>query len=152
MGAPLGNKYAVGNNGGRPTEYSIDMAITICDLTAQSNMSLKSICENIGIGMSSVFRWLLVQDEFRKMYAIAKEAQADYLAEEIIEIADDRSRDDTPFSGANHVQRARLQVDARKWIASKLKPRKYGDKVDITTDGEKVSVPVTYEIIKPVED
>ena len=43
---------------------------------------------------------------------------------------------------SEYVQRSRIRIDTRKWIASKLKPKKYGDKVDVTTDGEKINTPV----------
>lgn len=86
--------------------------------------------------------------EFQEQYARAKEEQADFLAEEMLEIADDKSDDllDTEEGQSANpvaVQRARLRVDARKWAAAKLKPKKYGDKVDFTTDGKQVGGPVT---------
>lgn len=78
-------------------------------------------------GTSTVYRWLADKPEFRELYARAREDQADTLADEIIDIADQKDGEaDTPDS----VNRARLRVDARKWIASKLKPKRYGDKID----------------------
>jgi hypothetical protein len=72
------------------------------------------------------------------MYARAKEQQADLLAEEIIEIADDSSKDlqgyddyNNPIENKEFVNRSKLRVDARKWVASKLKPKKYGDKLEL---------------------
>jgi hypothetical protein len=92
-----------------------------------------------------VYNWLW-DDEHAKegegsgfvyLYARAREEQADTWAEEIIEISDDGSNDtyvideETGETGVNHdhIQRSKLRVDSRKWIAAKLKPRKYGDKV-----------------------
>lgn len=144
---------------GRPSEYSLDLAQNICELTSHSNMSLKSVCESVGVSVSSVFRWREEFEEFRKMYARSKEDQADYLAEEIIEIADDSSNDleriddfGNRIENKEFVNRSRLRVDARKWVAAKLKPRKYGDKVDVTTDGDKLPGIMQYEVIKPIED
>lgn len=99
-------------------------------------------------GVSTVLRWLRDMPEFQEQYARAKEEQADFLAEEMLEIADDKSDDllDTEEGQSANpvaVQRARLRVDARKWAAAKLKPKKYGDKVDFTTDGKQVGGPVT---------
>jgi hypothetical protein len=55
--------------------------------------------------------------EFLEQYARARELQTDIFIDEIIDIAD---------STENDVQRDRLRIDSRKWIASKLKPKKYG--------------------------
>jgi hypothetical protein len=82
------------------------------------------------------------------MYARAKDNQADLLAEEILEIADDGSNDfmtivkgDESYTVENKelVNRSRLRIDARKWYAAKLRPNKYGDKLDVTTDGKTIN-------------
>jgi hypothetical protein len=66
----------------------------------------------------------------------AKEEAADALAEDIIEIADEaRQMRIDPNS-------ARVAIDAYKWTASKLKPKKYGDKVDLTTNGKDMPTPI----------
>lgn len=90
-------------------------------------------------GYSTVLAWKVSKDptfhDFQEMYARAKEDQADFLAEEILDIADDSSQDTTTDQQGNArcdtewVQRSKLRVDTRKWIAAKLKPRKYGDKL-----------------------
>jgi hypothetical protein len=66
---------------------------------------------------------------FSAQYARAREAQADCWASEIVDLADETLAD------ANHVAKARLQIDARKWVASKLMPRKYGDRVSAELTG-----------------
>lgn len=90
---------------------------------------------------STVYRWLDVNEDFRNRYTRAREDQADTLADEILSIADDAQNDwmerqgDAAGSGwqlnGENVQRSRLRIDSRKWIAAKLKPKKYGDKVDV---------------------
>lgn len=68
------------------------------------------------------------------MYARAREDQADTLADEIVEIADDGTNDTylnsdgIALTNQDVIARSKLRVDARKWIAAKLKPRKYGDR------------------------
>lgn len=94
---------------------------------------------------SMVFRWLEAHENFREQYARAREMQADVFADELTEISDDARNDwmkrnhgeDDPGWVANgeHIQRSRLRIDTRKWIASKLKPKKYGEKVDMTHAG-----------------
>lgn len=121
---------------GQPTKYNDEIAEIICDTIASSNKSLATICTENGITLSTVFLWLSKHKEFSDNYARAKELQADFLAEEIIEIADDSSNDvlETEFGSMENkefVNRSKLRVDARKWVASKLKPKKYGDKLEL---------------------
>lgn len=136
--------------GGRPRKYNSELAEKICEETAGSSKSLKTICEELGISVGTVVCWLSEGHrnyiaEFAKLYARAKDAQADFLAEEILEIADDGTNDymtitkgDMEYNVEDRevTNRSKLRVDARKWIASKLKPKKYGDKTDITSGGE----------------
>src|SRR5260370_40206331 len=73
--------------------------------------------------------------DFRDQYARAREEQADKLFREIIEIADDASGDYVTTSDGKtivdheNIQRSRLRVDARKWAAARLAPKKYGDHI-----------------------
>lgn len=124
---------------GRPTTFTQEVADVICAELATSNKSLKTICDDEFMpSVMTVLGWLRINEAFQKQYARAKEEQADFLAEEIIEIADDSSQDTIqaefgPMENKEWVNRSRLRVDARKWVASKLKPKKYGDKVDVTS-------------------
>jgi hypothetical protein len=79
-------------------------------------------------------RWLSLYPELYELFLQAKSDAADYLAEEIILIADE------PVKGMDQVSRNKLRVDTRKWIASKLKPKKYGERqqLDVTIE-EKLS-------------
>jgi hypothetical protein len=85
--------------------------------------------------VSTVYLWMAKHKEFSESYARAREDQADTLADQILEIADDGRNDtytdDEGKEFVNHdvINRSRLRVDARKWVAAKLKPKKYGDKV-----------------------
>ena len=131
---------------GRPSDYSKEIAAKICDIIAFSNKSLQSICEPDDMPCDrTVFRWLASNAQFSQEYAKAKEAQADFLAEEMLEIADDGSHDykiklgeKGEYQGvtfdAEHVARSRLRVDTRKFLAMKLKPKKYGDALKVTGD------------------
>jgi DNA-directed RNA polymerase subunit F len=143
------------NKGGRPSLYSEEIADKICEAIASSSKGLRSICNGEGMpSIRTVMNWLAEGEKedgrpefksFLQRYARAKEEQADYLIEEIIEIADDGSNDfmkivkgDQEYNVENKevTNRSRLRVDTRKWIASKLKPKKYGDKVDLTHGGD----------------
>ena len=79
---------------------------------------------------STTMEWRAEDAEFADKYARAREDQADYHAEEIVDIAD----------AATDANIARLQIDARKWKASKLKPKVYGERINL--DGDvKVTIP-----------
>jgi hypothetical protein len=123
----------------RSTVYTAELAETICARLAQGE-SLRKICGHESMpDKATVLRWLAKDKHaaFRDRYALARELQADLLADEILEIADDSSKDmklvevdeGPPVKIVNHehIQRSRLRVDVRKWYASKVAPKKYGD-------------------------
>jgi hypothetical protein len=116
---------------GRPTKYNSDIANQICTLISTSHKSLRTVGKEVGVDVSNILRWINENKEFREQYARAKEEQADYLVEDMLDISEHTEEDHTAFTGANVVQRDRLRIETRKWIASKLKPKKYGDKLDI---------------------
>ncbi len=125
---------------GRPSKYSEDIGDQLCELISTSNKGLVHHCKTLKVSTVSVYRWLEEFEEFRNRYARAREAQADFLADEILEIADEANRDTiTITKGGKQVEventewtnRSKLRVDARKWIAAKLRPKKYGDRIDV---------------------
>lgn len=129
---------------GRPSDYTQETADRICSQLAEG-ISLRTVCKAEDVpSCQTVFSWLRLRPEFLEQYTRAKEAAADAFAEEMLDIADEASNDwmevhdkDNPgyrFNG-EHVNRSRLRVDTRKWIASKLKPKKYGDKVQAEVTG-----------------
>lgn len=71
----------------------------------------------------TIMGWIKVNTSFAEQYALARESQADAFADELIQIADDKS---IPADQKKHM------LDARKWVAAKLKPRVYGDRIDIS--------------------
>ncbi|HFB6298162.1 TPA: hypothetical protein WN303_000519 [Neisseria gonorrhoeae] len=110
---------------GRPTDYTKDMADNICEKIS-GGLSLRAICAEPGMpARGTVYRWLIENADFQDQYARAREKQADYFAEEIIEIADSAEAESAAVS------KAKLQIDARKWAASKIAPKKYGDKTEL---------------------
>lgn len=131
---------------GRPTKYSEEVIDLLCDKIANSSEGLKKICDSDDRlpGFRTVFTWLANPEykDFQHKYARAREAQAELLADEIISISDDGSNDTyvteegIPQVNFDNIQRSRLRVDARKWKASKLYPKKYGDKIEVENTGE----------------
>lgn len=118
------------------TKFSKELVITICDLLGDGK-SLRTACKEVGIQTRTFYTWL-ADDEFtQRQYARAKEEAADNFVEEMLEIADEKTGDPN---------RDRLRLDTRKWIASKLKPKRYGDKLDLA-----VSQVTPVLIYKPVQ-
>lgn len=129
---------------GRPTTYTEEQADLICEQIATSTFSMRTICERLDIPVGTVLAWLAREPTFQEKYAQAKEMQADILAEEILDIADDGSNDlmrvvkgDLEYEQENKevVNRSKLRVDARKWIASKLRPKRYGERISQEISG-----------------
>lgn len=129
---------------GRPSDYSDDLADRICARIA-SGESLLTICKGDDMpARGTVMRWLAEDkhEGFCDKYVRAREAQADFYAEEIIAISDEEctyvkhgdgdelAEVEVAFD-ATAVARNRLRVDARKWYASKVAPKKYGDKLAV---------------------
>jgi hypothetical protein len=99
----------------------------VCEQIANGK-SLREICKAEGFpAPSTICLWLKENADFAEHYAHARERQADLYADEIIEIADAAKNEDA--------QVARLRVDARKWKASKLAPKRYGEKMDLNHSG-----------------
>ena len=123
--------------------FTQDIADQICAHIA-AGLSLKAVCQMEGMpDLTTVFRWRRTHSSFAFAYARAREDAADSMADEIMAISDDRSEDwrQDPETGIwkpdhDHIQRAKLRVDARKWIAAKLKPATYGERVDARISGQ----------------
>lgn len=110
----------------------------------EKGLALRNVCS--AFMSTRTFYEILESDEMlQKRYARACEIRAEAIFEDIIEIADESNADISigegmiPIINGEAVQRSRLRVDARKWVLSKLHPKKYGDKIDVTTDGEKIN-------------
>ena len=90
--------------------------------------SLRKICKDELLpGRTFVFRELAADPDFANQYARAREAQADAIFDDILEIVDDKDED---------VQDRRLRMDARKWVAGKLRPKVYGEKLELSGDAD----------------
>ena len=130
---------------GRPSRYSPALAGRICAQLA-AGRSLRTVCADPEMPcMSTVFSWLQQRPEFLEQHTYAKAESADALVEEILDIADDATNDWMAVHdkegnavgyklNGEHVQRSRLRIDARKLIAAKLKPKKYGDRALLETE------------------
>ncbi len=123
---------------GRPSSYSPQLADLICN-RIEAGEALFKICENEGFpDRATVFRWCAQNEEFRNRYARARLIQAEVMADELLTIAD--------TSTPEYYNVARLRVDTRKWILSKVLPKVYGDAMQLRhadADGNSLKVEVT---------
>jgi hypothetical protein len=134
-----------GNDTGRPSKFNADVAAEIC-ARISIGQSLRTICKDEHMpGIVTVYNWLgdSEKQNFLKQYLIAKSNQADYYAESIVDISDEevtmvkRSKHGNPDDEGEievvfdptAVARNKLRVDARKWYASKVAPKRYGDRL-----------------------
>ena len=113
------------------------------------------------INNSTFFEWLQkdTSKQYAESYARACEIRAEKLTDEILQIADEANADivgvdektGKPIVNGEAINRSRLKVDARKWLAGKLAPKKYGDKIDVTSKGESIQAPsvVNVKIVEP---
>lgn len=117
------------------------IAEEIC-LRMMEGESLKAVCKDEHMpNRATVFRWLIADEEFRRHYEIARQMLADLLFDEIKDIADDGrndfmdrlAADGTIERAVDHenIHRSKLRVDTRKWMAAKLLPVRYGDRIGV---------------------
>jgi hypothetical protein len=142
---------------GRPLEYTLEMGDYICELVSSTGYGLLKLTQLYPElpDKITINRWRHRVESFRTQYAMAKVEQADILAEECLEIADDDSKDTKlNFEGeevcnTEFIARSRLRVDTRKWLAAKLLPRQYGT---IAEDKKTISDSVVEKLIDRLID
>ncbi len=135
----------------RPTIYTQELADAICERLSVGE-SLRSVCRSDDMpSIAVIFKWFRTKDGFVEQYARAKEESADALVEDCLDIADNEVKEPLVIDGEpvydkegnpvmvvtqQAIAHAKLRVDTRKWKASKLKPKKYGDKVHQEVTGK----------------
>ena len=113
-----------------------------------SGLSLRKACEKLNYCRASFHNLVNSNKELLDQYTHAREGRSELLFEQILEIANHTEEDHTPFTGSNVIQRDRLRVDSNKWVLSKMSPNKYGDKIDVVSDGQKIES-ISVQIIRP---
>lgn len=118
---------------GRPTKYSEELATEICTRIIEGESLLKISKDKEMPSRETIHQWILdpKKREFSDNYARAVNTRTENMFDEIEDIAANDKGD---------VQRDRLRVDTRKWYLSKVVPKKYGDKLDMTSGGEKMAI------------
>lgn len=151
---------------GRPSSYTEEVGDAICERMCNGE-SLRAICNADDMpNRAAVFRWLAKAETedapteivaFRNQYTRAREEQADAIFDECLVIADDSTNDymdvqdsegatSAKLNGEN-IQRSRLRIDTRKWMAGKMRPKKYGEKLGLDVDAA-----LTIKLASDVDD
>jgi len=129
----------------RPTDYSEKIASEICTRLTQGE-PLVQMCRDEHLPhVSTIYRWLARHPDFCDTYARAREEQADTLADQIVQIADERPEVNPIIDSktgelirielsSSYIAWQKNRIEARKWTAMKLRPKKYGDKLELGGD------------------
>jgi hypothetical protein len=169
--AILSNETPAKTSKGRKSIYSPELADRICELIATHPIGLVSLCELYPDlpSPSTIRKWIREPEkkEFLHQYEIALEMRADLIFDQLIDIADnpEYGRITTTRAGvievteSDMIQHRRLKVDVRKWILSKLLPKKYGDSSQVQTN-EKIEpyhppvieVVISQEVVRKAEE
>lgn len=133
----------------RTPDEKAEIAKIILDRIKSGMSLIKATANNDPISDSTFDEWCSNDKELAGEYARAREQRADKIFEEMLSIADDGTndtmiitgKDGTPIEVENKewVNRSKLRIDTRKWMLSKMQPKVYGDKVDVTTDGKAIT-------------
>ena len=125
------------------SQEEIDKIFDYVCLEIEKGRALRSVLKDENMPSTSTFyQWLENNTDKAKQYARATEVRADIIFDDILSIADENTNDtfvnDNGIEVVNNdvIQRSRLRIDARKWVLSKLNPKKYGDKIQTEHSGE----------------
>lgn len=124
---------------GRPTTYTKEIARKICEEIGSGKSLRKVLLADDMPAMSSVFLWLQNVEGFSEQYRIATEQRTETQNEMLVDMGDEaiaHAEDCDPKAAGAIVSAYKLKADNFKWAMSKTKPKKYGEKMDVTSDGE----------------
>jgi hypothetical protein len=143
-------------------EYSEQLVDTICNMLCNSHYSIRKCCTDNGLNYSTFKDWINPNHTNYREYAATqyvrnKEEQILYLESQINDLTYKMAEDlhsgaIDPAIASAHVSNLRVQVDSLKWILSKLVPKKYGDKLDVTSDNKPVNVALSVADAKAISD
>ena len=119
-----------------PSHLVLEKMKSVIKLIESEGLSLTKACERLKADPSHFNKFLDSHPELIQHYVRAREKRAEKIIEEVIEIADDESEDKVPFYGAVKIKRDQLRIETRLKYLSTMYPKKYGNKIDITSDNE----------------
>jgi len=119
---------------GRPTTYTTEIGLRICEAVVASGHGLKRTLEEDPELPTywQVIQWERSNIDLKQALACARDYRLDAMGDELVDIGDDDTLDPAD---------RRIRVDTRKWMLSKLRHKTYGDKLDVTSGGEALAAP-----------
>jgi hypothetical protein len=117
----------------------------------RGGLSALKACDKVGVNQSTLTAWLNEDDELAKEYARAREELIERIAQEVLDLSDaDVGITQDGKKDWAAIQKHKLQVDSRKWLLSKLAPKKYGDKLELSGDEKSpLAMGITVNFVKP---
>lgn len=124
--------------------------IEVCKLIIIEDISTEKACKQVGLNTGTFYNKLADIPDLSDNYARAKIVQAWRLVDLLWELANDASedrkvdKDGKPYFDHDHISRVKLRVDTLKWIVGKTLPKLYGDRIDLTSGGDKINnIPIS---------
>lgn len=132
----------------RPSEYDFELCKEICDSVADGENIISILKESTYPSWSTFRRWKNENEELRTLYVNSQQDKGIALENEIDEIMQDLKMGKYEASSAN------VLIQTLKWKMAKFYPKVFGDKVDVTSGGDKIAAPtaIRIDIVKPPED
>lgn len=131
----------------RWTRLNSETFEAICKDVIEHNKSFNKAIADAGSTRTTFYKYLINNEEAQAIYKYAREIRCDTLFEEIIDIADtpemgiviktDGTRTET--REGDMTDHRRLKIDARKWVVARMMPQKYGDRIDVTSNGTNIA-------------
>jgi hypothetical protein len=124
------------------TDQEKEAIITdICNRVIEEKISFNKAVEDSSITYVTFFNWMTKSEALKELYNYARNIRSDVLFEEIIEIADTTEIGEVTVNKPSGIEvktgdmihHRQLKIDARKWVVSKMQPKKYGDKLDLSS-------------------
>jgi len=125
---------------GRPTKYTPELASKICKEIALGK-SLRAVCRADDMpDISTIYDWFPLYEDFTKQYEKACKDRAEAQYEDLNEINEEAIQyaKTSDFNVQAVMTAYKMKSDNMKWSMSKMIPKKYGDKLDVVSDGEKL--------------
>ena len=134
----------------RTQEERISLAKKVFE-EMRGGLSALKACDKVGVNQSTLTAWLNEDDELAKEYARAREELIERIAQEVLDLSDaDVGITQDGKKDWAAIQKHKLQVDSRKWLLSKLAPKKYGDKLELSGDEKSpLAMGITVNFVKP---
>lgn len=117
----------------------------------RKGQSMRASCVVVGVPNSTFLAWVALSPELAEQYARARDSMIDAIADETMNIADEfpLTHPETGAIDSGAVAHQRLRVDTRRWLLSKLAPKRYGDRVEVAGDP---NAPLIHRIVRTIVD